>query len=217
MSQYKSFNCQQKTKTWQLNDIYSVIAWHEKQKQGLPGNTNLLRLWYENSCAARMPMSPKGKPSAAKTRASGKNRPPPSALAENQLSALFPGKRAENYRHSFVTEKGRKIYQIPPSKWEENFCKYWIYVGIVAAAADCRVVSSWGVSGGSLYSWGGNRESINRSNLKRPLCLKFLTQGSCKGERHKSFGLVQDLLRALQTCLLFKVFAESVYTRKYLG
>ena len=27
--------------------------------------------------------------------APGKNRPPPSALAENQLSALFPGKRAE--------------------------------------------------------------------------------------------------------------------------
>ena len=104
------------------------------------------------------------------------------------------------------------------NKWEENFCKYWIYVGIVAAAADCRVVSSWGVSNwGSLYSWGGNRESINRSNLKRPLCLKFLTQGSCTEEGYKSFGLVQDLLGALQTCFLFKVFAESVYTRKYLG
>ena len=62
-----------------------------------------------------------------------------------------------------------------------------------------------------------NRESINHSSLKRPLCLKFLTQGSCMGEGYKSFGLVQDLLRALQKCFLFKVFAESVYTRKYLG
>ena len=33
--------------------------------------------------------------------ASGKNRPPPSALAENCC-------------HPFVTEKGRKIYHIPP-------------------------------------------------------------------------------------------------------
>ena len=47
--------------------------------------------------------------------ASGKNRLPPSAQAENQFSAPFPGKRAENCRHSFFTEKGRKIYQIPPS------------------------------------------------------------------------------------------------------
>ena len=51
-----------------------------------------------------------------KTPASGKNRPPPSVQAENQFSAPFPGKRAENCRHSFFTEKGRKIYQIPPSR-----------------------------------------------------------------------------------------------------
>ena len=43
-------------------------------------------------------------------------RPPPSAQAENQFSAPFPGKRAENCGHRFFTEKGRKIYQIPPSR-----------------------------------------------------------------------------------------------------
>ena len=45
----------------------------------------------------------------------GKNRPPPSALAENQFFAFFPGNKAENCSHTFVTEKGRKIYHIPPS------------------------------------------------------------------------------------------------------
>ena len=43
-------------------------------------------------------------------------RPPPTAQAENEKSALFPGKRAEISGRSFVTEKGRKIPKIRPPK-----------------------------------------------------------------------------------------------------
>ena len=44
----------------------------------------------------------------------GKNRPPPRAQAEIQLSALYPGKRAENSDPSLATEKGRKLPKIRP-------------------------------------------------------------------------------------------------------
>ena len=46
----------------------------------------------------------------------GKNRPPPRAQAENQLSALFPGKRAENSDLSLATEKGQKLPKIRPQE-----------------------------------------------------------------------------------------------------
>ena len=43
-------------------------------------------------------------------------RLPPSAQAENQFSALFPGKRAENSDPSLATEKGRKLPKIRPGE-----------------------------------------------------------------------------------------------------
>ena len=47
-------------------------------------------------------------------------RPPPCAQAENQLSALFPGKRAENSDPSPATEKGRKLPKIRPQERCKN-------------------------------------------------------------------------------------------------
>ena len=44
--------------------------------------------------------------------ATGKNCPPP--RRKINFPPLFLGKRAENYGDLFFTDKGRKIYQIPP-------------------------------------------------------------------------------------------------------